>query len=82
MKDKRNHHGAVDISFSEQWIRIVDINYILCEKNWTHTRSGTRSYGRWQSDKMQVNLEIFKNHCMLKDSTFALFNQGAASLQQ
>ena len=23
MKDERNHHGAVDKSFSEQWIRIV-----------------------------------------------------------
>ena len=33
MKDERNHHGAVDKSFSEQWIRIVDANYILCEKN-------------------------------------------------
>ena len=32
MKDERNHHGAVDKSFSEQQIRIVDANYILCEK--------------------------------------------------
>ena len=75
MKDERNHHGAMDKSFSEQWIRIVDVNYILCEKNWTRTRSGTGSYGRqmagrWQSDEIQVNLEIFKNHCTSKDSTF------------
>ena len=70
MKDERNHHGAVDESFSEQWIHIIDANYILCEKNWNHTHSGTGSYGRWQSDEIQVNLEIFKNHCTSKDSTF------------
>ena len=46
MKDEGNHQGAVDKSFSEQRIRIVDANYILCEKNWTCTRSGTGSYGR------------------------------------
>ena len=48
MKDEGNHQGAVDKSFSEQRIRIVDANYILCEKNWTRTRIGTGSYGRWQ----------------------------------
>ena len=46
MKDEGNHQGTVDKSFSEQQIRIVDANYILCEKNWTHIHSGTRSYGR------------------------------------
>ena len=46
MKDERNHQGSVDKSFSEQRIRIVDANYILCEKNWTRTRSGTGSYCR------------------------------------
>ena len=54
MKDERNHHGAVDKSFLEQWIRIVDTNYILCEKNWTRTCSGTGSYGRWQADGRQM----------------------------
>ena len=48
-----NHHGAVDKSFSEQQIHIVDVNYILCEKNWTRACSGTGSYGRqagrWQA---------------------------------
>ena len=58
MKDERNHHGAVDKSFSEQQIRIVDDNYILCQKNWTRTRSGTGSYsrqvaGRWQAGGRQ-----------------------------
>ena len=61
MKDERNHHGVVDKSFSEQRIRIVDANYILCEKNWTRTRSGTKSYGRWQLDEIQVNLETLKS---------------------
>ena len=46
MKDERNHHGAVDKSFSEQRIRIVDVNYIHCEKNLTCTCSGTGSYGQ------------------------------------
>ena len=52
MKDERNHYGTVDI-FSEQRIRIVDANYILCEKKWTHTHSGTGSYGRWQAGGRQ-----------------------------
>ena len=69
MKDEKNHRGTVDKSFSEQQIRIVDANYILCEKNWTCTRSRSGSYGR-QADEIQVNLEIFKNHCTSKDSTF------------
>ena len=53
MKEERNRHGAVDKSFSEQQIRIVDANYILCEKNWTCTCSKAGSYGRqagrWQA---------------------------------
>ena len=52
----------MDKSFSEQRICIVDANYILCEKNWTRTHSGTGSHGRWQSDEIQVSLQIFKNH--------------------
>ena len=70
MKDEGNHHGAVDKSLLEQRIRIVDGNYILCEKNWTRTCSGTRSYGRQVADEIQVNLEIFKNHYASKDLTF------------
>ena len=38
--------------------------------------------GRQVADEIQVNLEIFKNHCTSKDSIFASFNQGKASLQQ
>ena len=51
MKDGRNHHGAVDKSFSKQQIRVADANYILCEKNWTRTCSGTGSYGRQAGDR-------------------------------
>ena len=51
MKQEKNHHGAVDKSFSEQRILIVDTIYITCKKNWTHTHSGTGSYGRWQAGK-------------------------------
>ena len=46
MKHERNHHGAVDKSFSEQQIGIVDANYILREKNWTRARSRTGLYGK------------------------------------
>ena len=46
MKDEGNHQGAVDKSFSQQRIRIVDANYIPCEQNWTRTHSRTGSYGR------------------------------------
>ena len=70
MKHERNRQGAVDKSFTEQQICVVDANYILCEKNWTRTHSGTGSYGRQVADEIQVNLEIFKNHCTSKDSTF------------
>ena len=81
MKDEGNHQSAMDKSFSEQWIRIVDANYILCEKNWTCTHSGTGSCGR-QAGGRQNTGEFGKNHCTLKDSTFATCNQGTASLQQ
>ena len=83
MKDERNHHGAVDKSFSEQQIRIVDANYILCEKNWTNTRSRTGSYGRQAGGRRNTGeFGNFKNHCTSKDSIFASFNQGTASLHQ
>ena len=75
MKDEGNHQGVVDKSFSEQQIRIVDANYILYEKTWTSIRSGTGSYGRQAggrqvADEIQVNSEIFINHCTSKDFTF------------
>ena len=87
MKDEGNHQGSLDKPFLEQRIRIVDANYILCEKNWTRTHSGTGSYGRqasrWQmADKIQVNLEILTITVHRKIRCFAPFNQGTASLQQ
>ena len=82
MKDEGYHQGAVDKSFSEQWIHIVDANYILCEKNWTHTRSRTGSYGRQMADEIHVNLEILKITVHRKVRLIASFNQGTASLQQ
>ena len=60
MKDERNDHGAVDKSFSEQQIRIVDANYILCEKNWIRTHSGTGSYSRQAGSRRNTGeFEIF-----------------------
>ena len=50
------------INLSEQRIRIVDANYILCEKNWTRTRSRTGSYGRQAGGKWQTDLPTHP-HC-------------------
>ena len=82
MKHERNHQGAVDKSFSEQQIGIVDANYILCEKNWIRTHSGTRCYVRQMADEIQVNLELLKITIHQNIRLFASFNQGTASLQQ
>ena len=83
MKDERNHHGTVDKSFSEQRILIVDANYMICEKNWTRTCSKPGlTTGREVAEEIQVNLEIFKNHCTSKDSTFTSLNQGTPSSMQ
>ena len=55
MKDEGNHQGTVDKSFSEQRIRIVDANYILCEKiGPVHIAepgltAGKQVTGRWQA---------------------------------
>ena len=75
MKDEGYHQGAVDKSFSEQRIRIVDTNYILCEKNWTHTCSGPGSYGRQMAVRRNnVNLEILKITVHQKIRLIASFN--------
>ena len=83
MKDEGNHQGAVEKSFQNNgFVYIVDANYtILCEKNWTCTRSGTGSYSR-QADKIQVKLKLFKTTVHQKIRLFTLFNQGTASLQK
>ena len=82
MNEERNHHGAVDKSFSEKQIRIVVANYILCEKNWTRIRSGTGSYSRWQAGGRQNTGEFVKITVHRKIRIFASFNQGTASLLQ
>ena len=62
MKDEGNHQGVVDKSFSEQWIYIVDANYILCEINWTHTCSGTGPYGRQVADEIEVKPAVTRTN--------------------
>ena len=81
MKDEGYHQGAVDKSFSEQQIHNVDTNYIFCEKNWTHTRSGTGSYGRQMAVRRNT-CKFLKIIVHRKIRLFASFNQGTASLQQ
>ena len=83
MKDEGHHQGAVDKSFSEQQIRIVDANYILCEKNWTHTCNGTGSYCRQMAVRRNTcEFRNFKVTIHRKIQLIASFNQGTASLQQ
>ena len=84
MKDEGNHQGAVDNSFSEQRIRIVHVNYILCEKiGPAHVAEpgltagkqvavGRRNTGEWK---------FLTNTVHRKIRLFALFNQGTTSLQ-
>ena len=70
MKDKRNRHGAVDKSSSEQRFRKSAAIIFIVSNFWSPTPSATGSYGRWQADEMQVNFEIFKTNCTPKYSTF------------
>ena len=85
MKDKRNRHGAMSKSSSEQHFRkSAAITFIVCNF-WSPTPSATGSYGRqagWLAgllaDEIQVNFEIFKVGCRSKYSTCC---QGTASFQ-
>ena len=66
MKDEGNLQGAVDKSFSEQRIHIVDANYFLCEKiGPVHVgelglTAGREVAGRQVADEIQVNLKFLK----------------------
>ena len=80
MKHETNHHGAVDKSFAEQQIRIVDINYILCEKNGPihiaepglTLTAGREVAGRQVADEIQVNLDFFKESLYNERFDFSL----------
>ena len=75
MKDEGNHQGAVDKSFSEQRIRIVDANYIIFfvrKIGPIHIAEPGLTAGRQVADEIQVNLEIFHNHCTSKRFDFML----------
>ena len=65
MKDKRNRHGKVGKSSSEQHFhKSAAISYLYCVKFLE-----PRSYGMqagWQADEIQVNFKIFKIVCKLK----------------
>ena len=56
MKDKRNRHGAVGKSSSEQHFRKSAAITIIVWNFWSPTPSATGSYGR-QADEIQVNFE-------------------------
>ena len=87
MKDKRNCHGAVGKSSSEQHFRksaAIEISGALhlAQPGLTAGLQAGRLAGRqaagWQADKIQVNFEIFKSRNI---QLVASFNQGTASLQ-
>ena len=76
MKDKRNRHGAVGKSSSEQHFRKSAAITIIVWDFWSPSPSATGSYGRqagwqagrqagWLADEMQVNFKIFKIGCTL-----------------
>ena len=86
MKDERNHHhSTVDESFSEQRpIRIVDANYILCEKigpvhvaEWGLTAGGRRNTGEFGIFKNSLYIErfdfCFVNHHYCSRNAFQVF---------
>ena len=69
----KESHGAVDKSSSEQQFRKWEGITFAVLNFWSHTPSGTRSYGRqagrqagWLADKIQVIFEFFKIHCRSK----------------
>ena len=65
------------INLSEQQIRIVDANYIHCEKNLTHTCSGTRSYGQvavgQNTGEFGIFLKIRLLLCYSSENAFQVF---------
>ena len=61
MKDKRNHHGAVGKSSSEQHFCKFDTITFTVLNFWSRTPSTTGSYGRL-AEKIQVIFENFKFH--------------------
>ena len=67
MKDKRNRHGAVGKSSSEQHFCKSPPLPLLCEV--LHLAQLGLMVGR-QSDEIQVNFEIFKVGCRWKYSTY------------
>ena len=70
MKDKRNRHGAVGKSSSEQHFRkSAAITFRLCESSGAlHLAQPGLTAGR-QADEIQMNFEIFKVGCRSKYST-------------
>ena len=86
MNDKRNRHGALGKSSSEQRIcKSAAITFILCEiSKALHLAEPGLTAGRLAgrlADEIKVNFEILKISCRLKYSSFASFKQGTASLQ-
>ena len=69
MKDKRNCHGAVGKSSSEQHFRKSGAITLLCEISGALHLAQPGLTAGWQADEIQVNFKIFKVGCRLKYST-------------
>ena len=81
MKDKRNRHGPVGKSSSEQHFVNPPPLPLLCEISGPlHLPQPGFTAGK-QADKIQVNFEIFKVGCRSKYLTCRFIYQGTASLQ-
>ena len=66
MKDKKNRHGAVGKSSSEQHFRKSAAITIIAGA--LHLAQPGLTAG-WQADEIQMNFEIFKIGCRSKYST-------------
>ena len=83
MKDKRNHHGTIGKSPSEQHFRKSAAFNFNVWNFWTLTPSAIGFYGSWLADKIQANFKNFKVSSAVDRNIqlIASFNQGTASLQ-
>ena len=80
MKDKRNCHGTVGKSSSEQHFHKCAAITFIVQNFWNPTPSATRAYGRL-ADEIQVNFEILNLAVGRNIQLITSFNQGTASLQ-
>ena len=83
MKDKRNRHGTMGKSSSEQQFRKSDMITFTVLNFWSRTPSTTGSYGSLVGRRNPLNFRNFQNSLYVdrNNRLFALFNKCTALLQ-